>query len=244
MSVPSTSKTYFIILYKSIFLTIRNFPAFILFTIYSLIFYFGCLFYLEKEYLSSILTFLIFCSCISSTFYITGKIVKNGIFSFADFIKSFKAYFFRANSVLIFWFAIFFFINQFIITPISSVIKDDLLLYFIKVPLILLIFFILNSLPEAIYSSDDNIESIFMSSVKFMEKHWIVWLIPNILFLFLLNLFDHRISIMPTLGSLDSNGILLKIQDMAFYIRSLIFTVLLIFRGLLYSYLTNSQDVK
>lgn len=141
--------------------------------------------------------------------------------------------------MLLLWYFVFILINYVLITPISAVIKGNLLLYGIKVPMILLIFLMFNSLPEAIYASGKNFESLFMDSINFVEKYWLIWLVPAVTIMFLLNLTDHRISVMPTLGYLDSKGTLAKIQDIAFYIRSLILIIALIFRGILYTKLTE-----
>lgn len=236
-------KLYSSILIKSVVLTMKNISALILFALYSLILYLGIFFFLEKNYLVSTAIFLLFSFCISSIFYITGQIVKYGRFSFDDLIISFRIYYFRVNFLFIFWFSIYFFINQFIITPVSSFVKGDILLYFVIIPAILLIFLIFNTFPESVYLSDENIESIFISSIKFMEKHWLVWILPTVVILFLLNFFDHRISIMPTFGHLDSEGIIHKIQDISFYIRTLILTIALVFRGLLFKKITESESI-
>lgn len=215
-------------------LTLKNLLAFILFSIYSVVFYLGFLCYIRKQYILFALCIIVFAACLSSIFYITAQIVKTGSFKLKDLPKSFKVYLFRINFIFVFWFAIFFFINQFIITPISSVLKGDLLLYLIIVPLSLAVFFVFNALPELAYLSEDNIESIIIGSINFFEKHWLAWIIPTIIIMFLLNFFDHRLSIMPSIGFLDQNGIMAKIQDRAFYFRSFVLTIALIFRGLLF----------
>lgn len=241
--IPSL-KTYFLILVDSFSLLIKNLLAFVFLSLYSVIFYLGFFFYFNKQYFFSVLLFIAFMFCISSTFYITSQIVKDGHFRLFDLPKSFLFYFFRANFIFAFWFAIFFFINQFIITPVSSVLQGDLLLYLVIVPAALAVFFVFNSLPELIYSSQENIESIIISSINFFEKHWLSWITPTVIIMFLLNLFDHRLSIMPTLGFMDPQNILAKIQDIAFYIRSFIFTFALIFRGLLFKVLFISSKEK
>ena len=241
MSVYLFLKIYINTLINSIILTVKNFHAFILITVYYLIFYFGYFFVLQKHYFYAALLFFVFLFCISSTFYIIGQVVIIGHFSIKDLVKSFTRYFFRASFLIIFWFCIFFIINQFVITPISGFIKGAFLLYLIKIPLILLIFFTFNTFLEYIYLSKEPIESVFISSIKFMEKNWLVWLIPTIIIMFLLNLYDYRISIMPTLGFLSLDEILYKIKDPAFYMRSLILTIALIYRGLLFSKLTSEN---
>lgn len=231
--ILSVISTYLSVGAKSFILTIKNFFAFILFSLYLVIFYVGIYSFLNKQYILSVLLFIIFSLCVSSISYLTGKIVKDGGFNLKDLLISFKVYLLKSNFILIVWFLIFYIVNQIIITPISAIIRGDALLYIVIIPSILLIFFALNTLPELIYLSDEKIETIFINSLSFMEKKWIVWLIPTIIFMFLINLFDHRFSIMPTIGYMDLNGIILKIQDISFYIRSLIITFALIFRGLL-----------
>lgn len=227
-------KSYLNVLAKSIVLTVKNLLLYFLISLYVLIFYVGIMLFLEKKYIICIPIFIVFLCCISSTFALIEKVVKTGSFSIKDFLHSFTKYFLRANILIGFWILIFILTNQFVVTPISAIIKGPILLYLIKVPLIILIFFTFNSFLEYIYLSEENIESIFISSIKFIEKNWLVWSIINIITLFLLNLYDYRLSIIPTLGYLSKEEILFKFNDLAFYARTLVLTIALIFRGLLF----------
>lgn len=238
-----SSKLYWQTFVKALGLTIRNIHALILIELYVLTFYVGCYLFLSQKYIASILVFALFTFFISSTFYMIGQIVKTGKFYFRDLFKSYKILYVRANSMLLLWYFVFILLNYVLITPISAVIKGNLLLYGITIPMILLIFLMFNSLPEAIYASEESFESLFMDSINFIEKYWFVWLVPVIVIMFLLNITDHRFSIMPTLGYLDLKGTFAKILDIAFYLRSFLLTIALIFRGLLYTTLIKSDKI-
>lgn len=242
MSFSSTLKLYFDTLVSSIIILIKNIHAFILITLYYVIFYLGYLFILQKQYLYAVPLFAIFLFCISSTFNIIEELVKYGHFRLQSLIKSYTIYFIRSSFLIAFWFGIYFLANLFVITPVSGLIKGNLLLYLVKLPLILLIFFIFNTFLEYIYLSKEPIETVFISSIKFMEKHWLTWLIPTIIIMFLINLYDYRLSIMPTLGFLSVDEILCKIKDPLFYARSLIISIALIYRGLLFSKITIEEN--
>lgn len=234
MGIGSYFKIYLDILFKAIVLSVKNFHATLLIIFYCTVFYVGLLFAYQKHYFYAVIVLILFLFCLGSIFYIVGQIIKNGSFNIKNLFNSFIKLFFRAAKLIGIWVGIYLLISQFLITPISSFIKGTLLLYGIKIPLILFIFFVFNTFIEYIYLSEEPVDAVFISSIKFIEKNWLVWTIPTLVIMFLLNLYDYRLSIMPTLGFLSEKIIINMFTDPLFYAKSYILVVALIFRGLLF----------
>lgn len=191
---------------------------------------------------AGIITFLAMSAMISNYLYLLYNVVKHGKVTVQDFKDGFKVYLRKIYSVLIIgWLASLLF--NMIIAPIlftSGVISAGALSVLIS----LLVLLLLNALPETIYQKHHDSWGSIVYAFEFIKENWIEWIIPNAILMAILyyvtgNVINNIFAIQVRFSfNLTPSGALLYI------IGQVLFTFIMIYRGVLFDILSTSTRRK
>lgn len=176
-------------------------------------------------------------SLISNYLYLLFNIIKyNGIY-LTSFKEGFKVYLWKVYGVFfIGWIA------SFLLEGLNNIIGTASATFSIVASILLLVIF--NPLPETIYQKDYNSFESIGYAFQFMKENWFNWLLPNVVFSFLLY---------KTTGNIITNLFITHIgynfdftlRGFGMYLLSqVLFSFIMIYRGYLFDILSNSTRRK
>ena len=198
-------------------------------------------------FFTGILMFVIISAIISNYLYLLDNIIHHDKFTINDFKYGFKAYLRKIYTILfIGWVA------SLLYNMIFANILGRLLVGVISPSLLsflgsILIFILLNSLPETIYQKHYQPVDTISYAFNFIKENWIEWGIPNIIFIALYYI---------TSGDLFNNLFRLNLLNLAFnfdfnyksiivyILGQIIFSFMMIYRGVLFDILSTSTRRK
>jgi hypothetical protein len=165
-------------------------------------------------------------ACGSSGLFLIENVVRMGKFDFNDFFKGFSVYLWEIVGIaFILW------IPMTLLRQVASSTEDGPL---IVLAIQLVLYVILNPVPELIYQSRASGIALLSASYEFIVENWIEWFLPNVLI---------TAAGYVLLGWLDVPAAYLPSFFRFFFLFSifgLLLTFLMIFRGLLFSELADS----
>ena len=165
-------------------------------------------------------------ACGSSGLFLIENVVRMGKFDFNDFFKGFSVYLWEILGIaFILWIPMTLFRQVAYSTD-----EGPLIVLLIQ----LLLYVILNPVPELIYQSRVSGLALLSASYEFIVENWIEWFAPNVLI---------TAAAYVLLGWLDVPAAYLPTFFRFFFlfaIFGLLLTFLMIFRGLLFSELAGS----
>jgi hypothetical protein len=165
-------------------------------------------------------------ACGSSGLFLIENVVRMGKFDLNDFFKGFSVYLWEILGIaFILW------IPMTLLSRVAYSTEDGPLIVFI---VRLLLYIILNPVPELIYQTRTSGLALLSASYEFIVENWIEWFLPNVLI---------TAAAYLLLGWLDLPAAYLPSFFRYFFLFSvfgLLLTFLMIFRGLLFSDLAGS----
>ena len=194
--------------------------------VYSVVLSAAAVVFLPFAFIGGMLLTAVAAACASSGLYLIENIVRIGTVNTNDFIKGFSVYLWEILGIaFILWIPMMLLSRVAYSTP-----EGPLILLLVR----LLLYVILNAVPELIYQSRVSGLALLTASYDFIVENWIEWFLPNILITAVLYL------LMVWLNDV--------VAYMPFFLRSffnvstfgLFLTFLMIFRGLLFSELNGT----
>lgn len=184
-----------------------------------------------------ILIAIVQSAIISNYLYLIENIILYDRISIEDFKKGFKVYIWKVYGVLIvIWFANYG--AGIFLRPLLNIRVGFLSLWTL---IILGAFIFLNSLPEIIYQKHYDVGESFRYSFEFIKENWIDWFVPNIIFtILLLILFGG----MNPINMLTRGTNLAQLNIFSYIIGQLLFSFIMIYRGLLFQVLSGTSRRK
>ena len=166
-------------------------------------------------------------ACMSSGLHLIENIVKGRKANFNDFLGGFTVYLWEIVQVsFILW------IPMMVASEVLySIPEGPLILWFVRITL----YIVLNVVPELIYQSRASGLELIAGSYNFIIENWPEWLIPNLAIL---------VAGIALMGALGSTVSALPFYMQIFVMTSvlgLFLTYLMIYRGILFSELNNSN---
>lgn len=165
-------------------------------------------------------------ACASSGLFLIENIVRMGKVSFSDFTRGFSVYLWEILGIaFILWIPMMLLREVAYSTPQGAL---------IMIAVRLVLYVILNPVPELIYQTRASGVALLSASYEFIVENWIEWFTPNVLITVaayaLLQALDVPASYLPYFF-----GVLLTLS-----VFGLLLTYLMIFRGLLFSELNGT----
>ncbi|MTI68967.1 MAG: hypothetical protein FH751_01765 [Firmicutes bacterium] len=190
--------------------------------------------------LSGIVLFIATSAMISSYLYLLDNILRRGKFDLDDLKEGFKIYLWKIYGVFfIGWIAKLF--ASLLLRPMAtSYVISGLFSTIITV----LILILLNPLPEAIYQKIYSPWETILYTFDFIKNNWIEWFIPNVIFMGILYLTtgEYLLDIFTINLSFNFD---LSIKGIALYaIGQILFSFIMIYRGVLFKTLSTSTRRK
>lgn len=172
-------------------------------------------------------------SIISNFLYIIKNIVFYNKFDINTFKYGFKVYLFKVYIVLFLLWFIGYTIDVFMLPIMGAII------IFVKIFISIVIFLILNPLPEIIYQKNEEALESIKYSFDFIKRNVIQWFLPNLVFVgILLYLFKLSVIDMNIIRGLNLTNIILFLSS------QILILFAFIYRGLLFKLLDNSSMKK
>ncbi len=165
-------------------------------------------------------------ACASSALYLIENIVRAGKVSVGDFTKGFSVYIWDILTIaFILW------IPMMLLSEVAaSSPQGPVIILFVEV----LLYVILNPVPELIYQTRTSGVALLSASYEFIVENWIEWFVPNVAIgiaaYWLLIWLDVPASYLPTFFRFF----------LRFAVFGLLLTFLMIFRGLVFSELNGT----
>ncbi len=190
--------------------------------------------------LGGIVTAIATSAMISSYLYLLSLVIKDRKIDFEDFKYGFKVYIWKIYGVLVIGWLSSMVFNLIIVPFFSMFIYRGALQMIISILLVVL----LNPLPESIYQKYYSAWDTVVYTFDFIKENWIEWLIPNTLFIIIIYLITGRI--LTNLFSIYLNfGFNLSIKGIVlFLVGQVIFSFMMIYRGVLFELLSTSTRRK
>lgn len=194
---------------------------------YSVILLVATMIFAQLALIGGILLALTINACLSSALYLVENIVKTRRANLNDFVRGFTVYLWDIVMIsFVLW------IPMRVASAVLYSLPNGLIfLYFIRI----IIYIVLNAVPELIYQSRYSGLEILMASYHFIVENWAEWFAPNLLITFagfiIMRLLDPIAMALPV-------PMVIFLTALVF---GLFFTYLMIFRGLLFSELNGSN---
>ncbi|SHD78514.1 hypothetical protein [Schnuerera ultunensis] len=226
-SIKSFSKNWFIIFTGIVYVLLNIAMIFLVSTLFS-----GIL-----SILAGLMIAIVSSSLISNYLYLLFNIVNYDRITWDNFKEGFKYFLWKVYGIFfIAW------IGSFVLSSIGGILGTNAEILSRVVSIVIIVG--LNPLPETIYqkylSSGESIRYAF----EFMKDNWINWVIPNVLFYFILYLITNTwaFSIFTTHLSFNFN---FTLKDVGLYILGQgLFSFIMIYRGHLFKLLSTSTPRK
>lgn len=179
----------------------------------------------------------IIAATLSNYLYLLYNVIYFDHISIEKFKYGFKAFLRPVYSVLIIGWIASYFLNVFgIISPVGAMSISSLAS--------LIIFIVLNALPETLYQKNYNGMETIIYSMEFFKDNIINWAVPNAIFYIILFLVTGNIStdVLPT--SFAAVSFLNPFMLVSGVLGQIIFTFMMMYRGHLYKILSTSTKRK
>lgn len=193
-------------------------------------------------FFSGIISAIVSSAMISNFLYLLNQIMRYGKITFQDFKDGFTVYLWKVYGVLFIGWAASFLYGR-IIEPVIYSINYSLAgtLSFI---ISLLVLILMNALPETIYQKHYSAWETVSYTFNFVKENWIEWFVPNIIMLGIFYLVTGNV-IRDVLAISSGYFFSLSIRGIVLYIiGQILFTFIMIYRGILFDTLSTSTRRK
>ncbi|SCG82659.1 hypothetical protein DW1_1063 [Proteiniborus sp. DW1] len=193
-------------------------------------------------FFSGIISAIVSSAMISNFLYLLNQIMRYGKITFQDFKDGFTVYLWKVYGVLFIGWAASFLYGR-IIEPVIYSINYSLAgtLSFI---ISLLVLILMNALPETIYQKHYSAWETVTYTFNFVKENWIEWFVPNIIMLGIFYLVTGNV-IRDVLAISSGYFFSLSIRGIVLYIiGQILFTFIMIYRGILFDTLSTSTRRK
>lgn len=190
--------------------------------------------------IGGLIAVIVTSATISNYLYLLNNIIFTGKFNFQDFKEGFKIYLWKVYGVFfVGW--IFSILFNLAIAPILYRIISP---YIVGTVINILLLIVLNPLPESLYQKYYSPWETIMYAFEFIKENWIEWFLPNVVLMLLLYLTTGNF-IADIFAIQHSIGFRLGIKGILLYIiGQIIFSFIMIFRGVLFQMLSTSTRRK
>lgn len=194
------------------------------------------------RFFSGMLSFIATSAMISNYLYLINQIIRYGRVTVRDFKEGFKAYLWKIYGVLfIGWVASFLFDR--IIGPVIYSINPSFAAK-IGFAISLLVFIIMNALPESIYQKFYSSWDTVVYAFEFVKENWIEWFVPNIIMLGLFYIVTGNV-IKDVFAISSGYFYNISVKGIILYIiGQIMFSFIMIYRGILFDVLSTSTRRK
>ncbi len=193
-------------------------------------------------FFSGIISFIATSAMISNFLYLLNQIIRYGRITFQDFKDGFTVYLWKVYGVLFIGWAASFLYGR-IIEPVIFSMNLSLAgtLSFI---IGLLVLILMNALPESIYQKHYSAWETVTYAFNFVKENWIEWFVPNVIMLGVFYLVTGNV-IRDVLAISSGYFYSFSIKGIILYIiGQLLFTFIMIYRGILFDTLSTSTRRK
>lgn len=176
-------------------------------------------------------------SLISNYIYLLYNIIKYDKFTFQDFKEGFSYFLWKVYGV--------FFVGwllSFLLGGLKDLFAESSNI--ISTVINILILLILNPLPETIYQKTFSPWESITYSFKFMKENWVNWLIPNMIFFFILYKMTGSLLTDVFTTHLNYNLDVSSIGVIKYLVGQVLFSFMMIYRGFLFEVLSTSTRRK
>lgn len=187
--------------------------------------------------LASFIMAIVSASLISNYLYLLFNIINHDRITIDDFKDGFKAFLRKVYGVFfIAW------IGSYFLSALFNLLGDNAM-YLSRI-ISILILIALNPLPETIYQKYYSSFESIAYAFEFMKENWLNWILPNILFHYLLYLTTNTLLLDIFTTHLNFNFDF-SIKGMGLYlIGQVLFSFIMVYRGHLFKLLSTSTRRK
>lgn len=193
-------------------------------------------------FFSGIISFIATSAMISNFLYLLNQIIRYGRITLQDFKEGFTVYLWKVYGVLFIGWAASFLYGR-IVEPVIYSVSLSLAgtLSFIIGILVLIL---MNALPESIYQKHYSAWETVTYAFNFVKDNWIEWFVPNIIMFGVFYLVTGNV-ISDVLAISSGYFFNLSIKGIILYIiGQVLFTFIMIYRGVLFDILSTSTRRK
>lgn len=198
----------------------------------------GILFSGVLRIIGGILLAVAMAALISNYLYLLQTIIRTEKLTISDFKYGFKALLGKVYGVLIIWW-ISSLLFSWIISPILGSIS-----YVVSTVIPILLLVVLNALPESIYLKYYAPWDTIVYSFNFLKENWIEWLLPNSILIVVMYIISGKIAFQLFSIRFVSNLNISINTIISFIIGQLVFSFIMIYRGVLFESLSTSTRRK
>lgn len=193
-------------------------------------------------FFSGIVSFIASSAMISNFLYLLNQIIRYGRFTFQDFKEGFTVYLWKVYGVLFIGWAASFLYDRILEPVIYSV--NLSLAGTISFLISILVLILMNALPESIYQKHYSAWETVTYAFDFIKENWIEWFVPNIIMFGVFYLVTGNV-IRNVLAISSGYFFSLSLKGIVFYIiGQVLFTFIMIYRGILFDTLSTSTRRK
>lgn len=174
-SVAVTLEIYRRALSRGAVLAVRNWPVLLSVFAYAAILQVGTVLAMYLGLAGGLLLSLVTSACLGSFLFLVENIVRTNRATWEDFTRSFGVYLWDVVAVS---FALWLF--WFVLTPVLAQMPQGGV---IVLAIQLVLFVLLNAVPELIYLGHAGLADLLARSYQFIAANWIEWFPPNLLLL-------------------------------------------------------------
>ena len=197
----------------------------------------GMLFRGPLSIISGFITYFIQSAIISNYLYLLFNIINYDRFNLNDFKKGFMYFIWKVYGVFF-----ILYLGQLLLSLTSRMLGSSA--YLLNIAVGILLFILLNPLPETIYIKNYSPSETILYCLDFIKENWLNWLLPNILLTGLIYIVTGNL-----LTGLVNTGIGLgfgfsSISIIKYLVGQLIFSFMMVYRGHLFKQLSTSTRRK
>lgn len=181
---------------------------------------------------------LIEAAIISSYIFVLYNVISYNRFRWRDVKNGFTFFIWKVYAILF-----MFYLGSILLSFVGNIIGGFLYIYLMMI-ISLLLFVVLNPLPEALYVKTYTPWDTVIYCWEFMKDNWLNWIVPNVIFFILLFIFSGQApfySINPFRGVTITYGFVVMAR---YLISSIILSFGMLYRGHLFTLLSTSSKRK
>lgn len=197
----------------------------------------GMLFRGPLSIISGFITYFIQSAIISNYLYLLFNIINYDRFNLSDFKQGFMYFIWKVYGVFF-----ILYLGQLLLSLASNLLGSTA--YLVNIAVGILLFVILNPLPETIYIKNYSPSETILFCLDFIKENWLNWLVPNILLTGLIYIVTGNLLTGLVNTSIGFNYGFSSIAIIKYFVGQLIFSFMMVYRGHLFKLLSTSTRRK
>lgn len=197
----------------------------------------GLLFKGVLSMLAGIIVAIVTSSLISNYFYLLYNVIKYNKFTFQDFKDGFGYFLWKVYGIFfIAW------LVSFLLGGLRGILSSSVSRLNAIINILILVIF--NPLPEIIYQKSLSPWESIVYSFEFMKENWANWLLPNVIFFFIMYKFTGNALTDIFTTHLNYNLDISILGLLKYLLGQVLFSFIMIYRGFLFEILSTSTRRK